>query len=106
MVVSRHGVEHCQPDDDWYHEDDENWGLETRSLRGVGSEYDDDKLDGAEWHVEERGDVFVEAETAQDQGSKSIGYGGSDVEQQGHADPEIALWLEEDLNALVPFELS
>lgn len=73
-VSSWDGVEHSEAGNDRDDECRENGTLETGFLCGVGGEQNDDKLNGAEWHVEERGDVLVMAKTREDEGPEGVGY--------------------------------
>jgi hypothetical protein len=63
-------------------------------------------LNGTKGHVKQRSDILVEAEAAQDEGSKGIGDGSSNVQEKGHTDPKVSFGLEEDFDSLIHLEFS
>ena len=73
-------------------------------MREVGGEDDDEELEGAEGHTKQRGFVLVVAETFEDEGAEGVGDGGADVEEHGHADPEVGFGLEGGFEDVFGFE--
>jgi hypothetical protein len=63
-------------------------------------------LHSSKGHVEERRNGFVESEAVKDKGTEDVGHGCPDVEEEREGEPEVCLWVEEDLDDLAPFEFA